>query len=284
MNVEMIPIDRIKVVNARVRNPARFKEIVESIKTLGLKKPIVVRKHRSGDAYDLVCGQGRLEAFIANGEKQVPAIVVQVSTHDLYLMSLAENLARRTRTTLEDARQLLALRERGYSQAEIARKVGMTDGRVSALLKLLTAGEERLLIAVERGDMPLHVALGIAVADDDGAQRALADAYERGELRGQALNKARRLVEVRRLSGKGVGRSHSARERPPTRQDFVRTYRRETQRQELMVKKSQVCEQRLLFIASALKRLFSQREFVQLLRAEKLNQMPKYLADFVGRS
>ena len=75
-----------------------------------------------------------------------------------------------------------------------------------------------------------------------------------------------------------------AKQKAPTRQDFVRTYRRETQRQAIMVKKSQVCETRLLFIASALKRLLANREFIQILRAEKLNQMPKYLADFVGRS
>ena len=159
----MIPVDKIKILNARARNRARFKEIAESIKTVGLKKPIVVRKHRIGDGYDLVCGQGRLEVFVSAGETHVPAVVVDVSTHDLYVMSLAENLARRMHTTLEDVRQLLALRERGYTQAEIARKVGMTDGRVSSLLNLITSGEERLLLAVERGDIPMHVAMQIAV-------------------------------------------------------------------------------------------------------------------------
>lgn len=287
MKVEMIPAAAIKVVNSRARNPARFREITQSIKTLGLKKPIVVRKQKTGDGYDLICGEGRLQALIGSGEREVPAIVVEVSTHDLYLMSLSENLARRNKTTLEDARQLLALKERGYTQAQIARKVGMSDSQVSALLNLITAGEERLVIAAERGEIPLHVALSIAAADDEGAQRALADAYERGELRGTALNKARRLVEVRKLHGKQLLRNKPGQlqhYKSPSRQDFVRTYRRETQRQAIMVKKSQVCETRLLFIASALKRLLADREFLKILRAEKLNQMPKYLADFVGRS
>jgi ParB family chromosome partitioning protein len=165
---------------------------------------------------------------------------------------------------------------------EIARKIGTSETRVSQLLKLITAGEERLVVAVERGDIPLQVAIDIAVLDDEGAQKSLAAAYERGELRGRAIVKARRLVDTRRHSGKGFGRRNK--KRAPTREDIVRTYRRETQRQEIMVKKAQICEQRLLFVASALKGLFAQNEFVRLLRAEKLDKLPKYLAGFIGRS
>ncbi len=282
MKIESIPVDKVKVVNARVRHQVRFKEIVDNIAELGLKKPIVVRRHRTGEGYDLVCGQGRLEAYVGLGQTHVPALVVDVSTHDLYLMSLAENLARRSRTTLEDARQILALRKQGYSQAEIARKIGTSEARVSQLLKLMSAGEERLVVAVERGELPLQVALDIAVLDDEGAQKSLAAAYERGDLRGRAIVKARRLVEVRRNNGKAFGPRNK--KKAPTREDIVRTYRRETQRQEIMLKKAQVCEQRLLFVASALKTLFAQKDFVQLLRSEKLDRLPKYLADFVGRS
>ena len=63
--VEMIPIDLIDVVNPRTRNKKVFREITESIAQVGLKKPITVsrRQHADGDRYDLVCGQGRLEAF-----------------------------------------------------------------------------------------------------------------------------------------------------------------------------------------------------------------------------
>lgn len=39
--VEMIRIDRITVVNPRVRNKRNFKEIVDNIAKIGLKKPIL---------------------------------------------------------------------------------------------------------------------------------------------------------------------------------------------------------------------------------------------------
>jgi hypothetical protein len=62
--IEWIPIDRITVVNPRHRNKRVFKEIVENIATIGLKRPITVtrRAEAEGPFYDLVCGQGRLEA------------------------------------------------------------------------------------------------------------------------------------------------------------------------------------------------------------------------------
>ncbi|WP_395449424.1 hypothetical protein ACHMW7_06075 [Aminobacter sp. UC22_36] len=37
-HVEMIPIDRIVVLNPRARNRRKFLEVVESIKTVGLKR------------------------------------------------------------------------------------------------------------------------------------------------------------------------------------------------------------------------------------------------------
>ena len=38
--VELIPVDRITVINPRVRNKKVFKEIISNIAELGLKKPI----------------------------------------------------------------------------------------------------------------------------------------------------------------------------------------------------------------------------------------------------
>ncbi len=63
--VEMIPVELITVVNSRVRNPKSIREIVANIAQLGLKKPITVtrRAEAGGPFYDLVCGQGRLEAY-----------------------------------------------------------------------------------------------------------------------------------------------------------------------------------------------------------------------------
>ena len=91
--ITMIPIERIRIINPRPRDKKKFELIVQSIKNLGLKKPIQVslRSAQEGDepGYDLVCGQGRIEAFLALGHKGIPAIVVSVSREERLLRSFA---------------------------------------------------------------------------------------------------------------------------------------------------------------------------------------------------
>src|SRR5260370_1064289 len=101
--VEMIPLDRISVINPRVRNKKIFKEIIANIGELGLKKPITVTRRADADGprYDLVCGQGRLEAYQALGQHEIPALVVDADTEDCLIMSLVENLARRQHRAID---------------------------------------------------------------------------------------------------------------------------------------------------------------------------------------
>jgi hypothetical protein len=112
--VRLVPIEKIAVLNPRARNRRVFKELVASIQQLGLKKPITVAQRPGQDGYDLVCGQGRLEAFVALGETEISAVVVEASEEDCFVMSLVENLARRQHSPLDLMRQIGALKERGY--------------------------------------------------------------------------------------------------------------------------------------------------------------------------
>ncbi|MCX8500332.1 MAG: ParB/RepB/Spo0J family partition protein, partial [Alphaproteobacteria bacterium] len=102
--MRMIPIDLIDVLNTRERNKGVFEEIVGNIKAIGLKKPITVTPRPGSDGterYMLICGEGRLKAFQSLGEKSIPALVVAVSDENAYIMSLAENIARRQYRPLE---------------------------------------------------------------------------------------------------------------------------------------------------------------------------------------
>ena len=57
-------------------------------------------------------------------------------------MSLVENLARRQHSPLDLMREIGALRERGYSMAQIAAKTDFSDEYISAICYLLDHGEE----------------------------------------------------------------------------------------------------------------------------------------------
>ncbi len=97
--VTLIPISEIAILNPRSRNQVTFEGIVASIRTVGLKKPISVNRRSAttedGRQYDLICGQGRIEAFQALGETAIPAIVKEVTQEECLLRSLVENIARR---------------------------------------------------------------------------------------------------------------------------------------------------------------------------------------------
>ena len=143
-DVRMIPVDQITVLNPRSRNRRIFSELVTSIQRLGLKKPITVAQRQGQTGYDLVCGQGRLEAFIALGQTEIAAVVVAASQEDCFVMSLVENLARRQHSPLDLMREIGALRERGYSMAQIAAKTDFSEEYISAICYLLDHGEEPL--------------------------------------------------------------------------------------------------------------------------------------------
>lgn len=281
--VQMIPINEINVLNPRSRNKVGFQSIISNIANIGLKKPITVAlrvKPPDGKHYDLVCGQGRLEAFIALGQTEIPAIVKEASREECFLMSLVENIARRQHTPLELLREISNLKSRGYTPTEIAKKIDVAKSYVTGIVHLLNRGEERLLCAVEKGRIPLSIAMQIADTDEEGVQKALCEAYEDKSLRGRRLITVRRIIEARKAKGKryspGVHRKNG---RLLSAEALVRVYRQESDRQKLLVKKSQLTENRLLFIVSALKKLFHDENFVTLLRAEGLDQLPAYLGE-----
>ncbi len=279
---QWIPIDKITVPNPRARGMKKFRQIVANIAQIGLKKPIIVAPCHSDDGetrYLLGCGQGRMEAFASLGQTEIPAIVIEATREELMLISLIENLARRNRTTMEHVKEIGKMKENGDSPAEIAGKTGLVVSYVNGFLKLLAKGEERLLGAVEKGQIPISVAVTIAGANDAGVQRALAEAYEKKELRGKALLTVRRLVEERRSRGKELHRGVRSRSNGEvSSEQLLKVYRDETNRQKAIVQKAKLCETKLVFTVSAMKQLFEDGNFTTLLRAEALDSLPQYLA------
>jgi ParB family chromosome partitioning protein len=284
--IRSVPVDSVRVVNPRVRSQKVFAGIVESIATVGLKRPITVAEARSEgeeQRYDLICGQGRLEAFRALGETEIPALIVRTSETDLYLMSLVENLARRKHSNRDLLTAVRVLEDRGYGPAEIARKTGLDSGYITGIVHLLKAGEERLIGAVEKGWLPITLASEIAKAEAAEVQIAMMEAYETGLLRGDQFKKVLRLIDCRQALGKGYGARRRKGDQPLTASKLAQTFQAEVRRQQLVVRKSEVAEQRLLFVVTALRRMLADEHFRTLLRAESIGDIPKPLADRIDR-
>jgi ParB family chromosome partitioning protein len=174
-----------------------------------------------------------------------------------------------------------SLHKRGYTDTQIAKKIGCSPSWINMIVVLLERGEERLLSAVESGLIPLHFAVDVARAKGDEAQSILLDAYESGKLKGKKLVTIRRLLDQRLRRRKsvpdsGFGRKNASRK--ITTAELVRIYQREADKQRILVKKSDFTQNKLLFIVEALKDLLGDEAFFTLLRAEKLESMPRALA------
>ncbi len=198
-NITQIPINSINVLNPRSRNKRIFETIIANIGTLGLKKPITVTPRTEATTekpYDLVCGQGRLEAYQALGHETIPAIIIQTDRHDAYLMSLVENIARRRHTPVELLKEIMTLKQTGLSVEQIGAKLDLDRTYVYAAEHLLEHGELTLLKEVERGHITVSVAMKISTAADQEVQTALREAYTSGELRGAQFLATKRYLAV----------------------------------------------------------------------------------------
>ena len=286
--IQMIDIERINILNPRVRNQKVFFDIATNITKVGLKRPITVTPCKSGAEdkdYDLVCGQGRIEAFVACGQKEIPALVIDASEEQALIMSLVENLARRQHRASDLMQGVEILRKQGYDAHTIAAKTGMNLEYVQGISNLMEKGEERLVAAVEAGQMPISLAINIAHSPGE-EQRALQEAYEAKELRGNRFLLAKRLLATRRRRGKsfidesGRKRDKSG-DKKYTAQSVLKVYKKEVDRKRLLARKANRTSQTLLFVKHALRDLLEGSAFKKLLQTEDLLTLPKPLADLL---
>ena len=256
---------------------------------VGLKRPITVTPCRSGAEgkdYDLICGQGRIEAFMACGQTQIPAIVIDANEEQALIMSLVENLARRQHRATDILQGIEILQKQGYDNEKIAAKTGLSPEYINGVLNLMARGEERLISAVEAGHMPLSLAIRVSEGPED-EQRALHEAYESKLLRGNRLLMAKRLIDTRKKRGKTFAsdRKHGKRERSDkafSSQDVLKVYRHEVDRKMLLTRKADAVSNRLMFVTEALRQLLQEDHFRNLLRAEGLTTLPKPLAGLLA--
>lgn len=279
-----IRVENIRVLNPRTRSKRQKQSLMENIASVGLKKPITVsaRSCSSGMVeFDLVCGQGRLEAVQALGYQTIPANIVEKTENECLVMSLVENIARRNHSTLELLRDIQSLRKEGYSDGVVAEKVGLSPAYLEHLMFLLDRGEERLITAVEAGTLPIAIAVHISRATDADVQSALLDAYEDGTLKGPQLATVRRLLSRRmRAGGKALPASNGragTRRRELAPDQLRRLFMRESERQKALAKRVELVHARLSFIVHALRELMHESEFIDLLEQEALATLPRVL-------
>lgn len=288
--VEMIPIEKIVIANPRVRAAKIHQEVTSNIGEIGLKRPITVRRLNDGGddpQYALICGQGRLESLRALGQETIAALIVDADEETGHIMSLVENIARRTPRAQEMLEQVSVLKGKGYSDAEVGRKIGCAASWVNNVNQLLERGESRLLAAAELGHVPISIAVQIAKATDAEAQELLLDAYNRGDLKGNKVVVMRKILDRRAKSGRRdnptpFGRSGGSRTISP--EQLAKLYQKNADEHKRIQRRAENSQATLLVVQKMFKELFADQGFRDLLNAQELTSIPKPLMELAKKA
>ena len=119
-----------------------LRELSRVASASGVIQPIVVR--RKGEGYQLIAGERRWRAAKPRGLDQVPAIVREATDAQSLELALVENLLREDLNPMEEAeayQRLLA--EFGWTQEELAQRVGKDRSSIANCLRLLGFPESR---------------------------------------------------------------------------------------------------------------------------------------------
>ena len=203
--ITRVDICDVTVLPDRIRPPneANVEELVKSMAEVGMIEPIIVCSN--GPGYDLVSGFHRLAAAQKLGWQYVDSIIIEVSQPQARLIEVDENLVRSELTAAERALCMVA-RQKIYEQAYPETKKGgdrksrskrQTDALIESFAEVTSKKTGQSKRAVQRdaarGKKVKVLAEIIGTCLDtgseidalakleEGAQRTLADAAQRGE-------------------------------------------------------------------------------------------------------
>lgn len=133
-----IPVDDIIPNRFQPRlafNENELNELSASISKYGVIQPIVLRN--IGEKYEIIAGERRYKATCLAGLKTIPAIINNTDDNTSAEIALLENLQRKNLTPIEEAQSYRKLMDRGFTQEEIAIKLGISQSAIANKLRLL---------------------------------------------------------------------------------------------------------------------------------------------------
>ncbi len=151
----------------------QLKELADSIKSVGVIQPIILR--RSGSRYQIIAGERRWRAARLAGLSEIPAIVRDWDEAVRLEVALIENLQRDDLNPIEQAAGIRRLMDQcGYTQETAAERLGMSRPALANLLRLLALPEEVQELLVS-GKLSAGHGRALVPLESAALQRKLAD-------------------------------------------------------------------------------------------------------------
>jgi len=188
---------------------AKIKELMASIEAEGLLQPVIVKPsltYKQDGKVILIAGERRIRAVKKLGWPKIPAIILWGKT-DTFALSLVENVARENLNPIEEAQAFLKLiKEKNWTQPQVAKLIGRSQAYVSQRLILLALPEEIQMMIIE-GKLPKVTAINLAqYKGTKGELIKLAhDIIDQKLSAEQARDKMTSLTREKRMKESGVG-------------------------------------------------------------------------------
>jgi len=282
---EMIPVDKIKVINSRARDEVQFALNILSIEANGQLKDIRLNdKFLAADGvYELICGEGRLIVHQRLGWPLIRAEIVTCTRRQAYLESLVENLARSRPGTMEFARELKRLHDEGWDDQRIAQVACRSPEYVHQYIRLMETGEERLIQGVEQDVFPISFAVLVAATDDARIQHVLMDAFDQGIVNCTNFARARAVINSRMAQRKR--QATNGQPAAYTVATLTTDITDATQAKDSYVREARGKECRLFMLLDGIATLLKDPALLELLGAENLAKVPELAGTYpVGAS
>ena len=178
VNSGVVELD-MKLIDPNKEQPRKkfdvtsLRELTESIKQHGVIQPIIVNK-TIGNRYLIVAGERRFRACLNAGLKTIPAIIKDFNKQEVQEISLIENLQREDLNPIEAGKAIRQLMtDYGFTQEEIADRIGKSRPLVANTLRLLTLSPE-VISLIEIGQLSAGHGKCLVVVTDEEKQLNLA--------------------------------------------------------------------------------------------------------------
>jgi ParB family chromosome partitioning protein len=136
-------------------DPASLEELAQSIKQQGLLQPLVVRKKKASDKFEIIAGERRWRASKIAGLTEIPVIIKDVNDETAMAMALVENLQREDLNPMDQARAMERLTEEfALTHQQVADLLAKSRAQVSNYLRLLNL-DDTVKKHLEHGDLDM---------------------------------------------------------------------------------------------------------------------------------
>jgi ParB family chromosome partitioning protein len=173
-----LPLSEIDAESFVIRSDfGNIQELAESIRSLGLLEPLIVRERPNGQKrYQLLAGHRRFRACMLLGMKTAKSIIVNVTDKDAYLIAISENVQRKSLNPLEEAMAYANyVHKKGWGGlSELARNIGKSPAYIYMMMKLLELPSE-IKEMVARGEIKPFVAAELTKVKNEEQMKKLVE-------------------------------------------------------------------------------------------------------------